>query len=118
MKKVLIIVTSLFLNNITTAQIKILFDATKAETVGNADWVIDSDSHNLGYGNGPALGGSGNESNPQRIPTPPQFGITSSTPETYWEGSLSAWGVDCVKKGYTVETLPYNVAITYGNNSN
>ena len=28
----------------TNAQIKILFDATKAEMAGNADWVIDADS--------------------------------------------------------------------------
>lgn len=118
MKKLFIIVIALVSNNIIDAQIKILFDATKAETAGNADWVIDSDLHNIGFGSGTASVGSGNESNPQRIPTPAQSGITSSTPETFWNGALSAWGVDCVKKGYTVETLPYNVAITYGNTSN
>ncbi len=118
MRKIFILAIILFSNNIIDAQIKILFDATKAETAGNADWVIDSDLHNIGYGNGPAAIGSGNESNPQRFPSPPQSGITSSTPETYWEGSLSAWGVDCAKKGYQVETLPYNVPITYGNTSN
>ena len=31
----------------TNAQIKILFDASKAESAGNADWVIDADLHNL-----------------------------------------------------------------------
>ena len=94
---------------------KILFDASKAETAGNADWVIDSDLFNLGFGTGPAVLGGGNESNPQRIPTPAQSGITAATAETYWKGALSAWGIDCVKKGYTVETLPYNGVISYGN---
>ena len=98
--------------------VKILFDATKAETAGNADWVIDSDLFNLGFGTGPAVVGGGNESNPQRIPTPAQSGITAATAETYWTGALSAWGVDCVKKGYTVETLPYNGVISYGNIAN
>src|SRR5215471_4473815 len=79
--------------------IKILFDASKAETAGNADWVIDADSHNIGYTNGPAVVGQGSESNPQQIPTPAQSGITASTSETYWQGALSAWGVDCVKQG-------------------
>ena len=100
------------------AQVKILFDATKAESAGNADWVIDADLHNLGFSGGPAQVGTGSESNPQRIPTPAQSGITQSTPETFWEGAISAWGIDCVKKGYTVETLPYNGQITYENTSN
>ncbi|MEI8204283.1 MAG: Ig-like domain-containing protein [Bacteroidota bacterium] len=100
------------------SQIKILFDATKAETAGNADWVIDADTHNISWSTGPAVVGSGNEANPQRIPTPAQSGITTSTAESYWEGALSSWGIDLVKKGYTVETLPYNVAITYNNASN
>jgi len=118
MKKLFIILIALVSSNLISAQIKILFDATKAETAGNADWVIDSDLFNIGFGNGPASVGSGNESNPQRIPSPAQSGITGNTPETFWKGSLSSWGVDCVKKGYTVETLPYNVPITYGSNSN
>ncbi|HEU4717808.1 MAG TPA: T9SS type A sorting domain-containing protein [Bacteroidia bacterium] len=98
--------------------VKILFDATKAETAGNADWVIDADQHNLGYSNGPAVAGQGNESNAQHIPTPAQSGITANTPETFWNGSLSNWGIDCVKQGYEVETLPYNGTISYGNSSN
>ena len=64
MKKILSVFTLIvFLS--TNAQIKILFDATKAEMAGNADWVIDADSK------------SGGESNPQRIPTPAQSGITA-----------------------------------------
>ena len=100
------------------AQKKFLFDATKAEMASNADWVIDADQHNIGFNNGIAVVGSGNESNPQRFPTPDQSGITSSTPETYWKGALSAWGVDLVKKGFQVETLPYNGKITYEDASN
>lgn len=80
---------------------KFLFDATKAETAGNADWVIDED------------GGT-----PQRIPTPAQSGITSSTAETYWTGAISSWGIALVKAGNTVETLPSGTALTYGNASN
>jgi len=48
---ILFYLSSLLLAN---AQTKILFDATKAETAGNADWVIDVDAHNLGYSGGPA----------------------------------------------------------------
>jgi len=100
---------------------KILFDATKAETSGNADWVIDADQTNLGYSSStglPYIGASGYKSNPQRLPTPAQGGITTSTAETYWTGSLSTWGVDLANKGYTLETLPYNGSITYGDNTN
>ncbi|MEI6062249.1 MAG: BACON domain-containing carbohydrate-binding protein [Bacteroidota bacterium] len=100
------------------AQVRILFNATKAETASNADWTIDADLHNLGFSNGPAVVGQGSESNPQQFPTPAQSTVTASTPETYWSGGISAWGIDMVKKGYTVETLPYNGSITYGNSSN
>ncbi len=80
---------------------KFLFDATHAETAGNADWVIDED------------GGV-----PQRIPTPAQSTITGATVETYWTGALSSWGIALAKLGHTVETLPSGTAITYGNGSN
>ena len=80
---------------------KFLFDATKAETAGNADWVIDEDN-----------------GTPQRIPTPAQSTITASTAETYWTGAISSWGIALVKAGNTVETLPSGTAITYGNASN
>ncbi len=113
----LVFFSILLFGNVQARQ-KILFDATKAETAGNADWVIDADQHNLGFPNGYAVVGSGNESNPQRFPTPAQSTVTSSTPETYWEGALSAWGIDLVNKGFEVETLPYNGKITYGSSSN
>jgi hypothetical protein len=82
------------------SQKKFLFDATKAETAGNADWVIDEDS------------------SPQRFPTPPESTITATTPETYWTGAISAWGIGLVKIGYHVETLPPGTAISYGDTTN
>lgn len=75
---------------------KFLFDAKKAETAGNADWVLDADT------------------SPQRFPTPLQSTITATTPETYWKGGVSAWGIALVKLGHTVETLPSSASITYG----
>lgn len=79
---------------------KFLFDATKAETAGNADWVLDQDA------------------SPQQIPTPLQSTITAATPETYWTGAISSWGIALAKQGHTVETLPSGASITYGNAGN
>jgi len=90
---------------------QILFDATKAETAGNADWVIDADS----------------AGNPQRIPTPTISAINASTAESYWKGGISSWGVALAKLrnagqitlgGNGIETLPAGASITYGNASN
>jgi len=108
----------LFITFPSYSQIKILFDASKAESASNADWVIDADLYNLGFSASGASLGSGNESNPQQFPTPDQSTVTATTPETYWKGALSSWGIDCVKQGYQVETLPYNGRITYGLSSN
>jgi uncharacterized membrane protein len=82
------------------AQKKYLFDATKAETAGNADWVIDQDA------------------SPQRIPTPLQSTVTANTGGTYWTGAISSWGIALVNAGQKVETLPSGTAITYGNANN
>lgn len=102
-----------------SAQVKVLFDATKAETAGNADWVVDADLYNLGTNSsGAMVTGAGNEANPQRYPTGAQSNITSTTSETYWKGALSSWGVDLAKRGYVIETLPYNGQITYGVSTN
>lgn len=117
MKGKIILVLGLLVSVSWQAQVKVLFDATKAESAGNADWVIDADVHNLYY-SATGVSTTGSESNPQRIPTPAQSGITASTPETYWQGGLSYWGIDLVRQGYTVETLPYNGSITYGDSSN
>ncbi len=106
----------LIIGSIANAQVKILFDATKVEMAGSADWVIDTDAHNLYTNNTVNIGGT--ESNPQRFPSPAQSTIISSTPETYWEGALSHWAIDCVRQGYTVETLPWNGRITYNDATN
>ncbi len=97
--------------------IKILFDATKAETAGNADWVIDADQHNLDW-NPNAQTGNGDESNAQQFSTPSQSSVTLNTTGIYWNGGISSWGIDCVKQGYEVETLPYTGSITYNSTSN
>ena len=89
------------INPVGSTAKKFLFDATKAETAGNADWVIDEDG-----------------SVPQRIPTPAQSGVTAATPETYWTGAISSWGIALVKLGHTVETLPSTGSITFGNAGN
>ena len=95
---------------VSTVRAQVLFDATKAEMAGNADWVIDANVHDLGVsssGDGSGTRGGGNESDPQRVPSPAIGGITSSTNETYWQGALSAWAVTLAKRGQTViETLP------------
>ena len=115
----ILLCTLVFLPSVEAASF--LFDATKAETAGSADWVIDADAHNLkvtvGNGSG-TVGTGGNDSNPQRYPTPDQTNIVANTPETYWQGGLSAWGIDLVKHGQHVETLPYNGHITWKDGTN
>ncbi len=125
MKRIFTLGIFIFLLSILTskAQIKILFDATKAETAGNADWVIDAKNHNLAYSGTTGLPyvstGTTKQSNPAILPSPDQSTVTSSTAETYWEGALSNWAIDCVIKGYHVETLPpVTGKITYGDNTN
>jgi chitodextrinase len=81
---------------------KVLFDGAHAQTAGNADWVLDEDSCGTA----------------QRFPTPAQSGITASTPETYWSGAYSAFGVDLAKKGYQLESLPKGARISYGDGTN
>ena len=100
----LAVVFGLLTRSPTQAQqaVKILFDATKAQTAGNADWVIDADVAN----------------SPQRLPTPAQSTVTVSTPESYWTGAISSWGIALVKRGYQVETLPGSGRISYNDASN
>jgi hypothetical protein len=86
---------------VTAGHKKFLFDATKAETAGNADWVIDEDNNM-----------------PQPIPTPLQAGVTATTAENFWTGAISGWGIALAKQGHTVATLPASGSITYGNAAN
>ena len=114
--KHILFIAGLLLALTSYSQQKFLFDATKAETAGNADWVIDADKWNLDYT--PYAHTGGDEANAQRFPSPSQSNISSGTGEYYWRGALSAWGIELVKKGYSVETLPYNGQITYLNPGN
>src|SRR6266446_10984490 len=103
MKKVVPVLLLLLVSFALNAQQKsILFDAGHAQTAGNADWTLDEDSCGTA----------------QRFPTPDQAGITSSTAETYWSGGFSAMGVDLVKKGFHVESLPVGARISYGDTTN
>jgi hypothetical protein len=74
---------------------RVLFDNTKAETAGNADWIIST-------------------SQPDPLAEDP-----SPSAETDWTGALSSWGVALQKTGnYTLDTLPSGRTITYGNSAN
>ncbi len=84
------------------AAVNVLFDASHAQTAGNADWVIDEDSCGIA----------------QRFPTPSQANVTASTAETYWSGAFSAFGIALVQHGYHVESLPSGASLTYGDSSN
>lgn len=83
-------------------QKKVLFDAMHAQTAGNADWVLDEDQCGTA----------------QRFPTPDQATITASTPETFWSGAFSAFGIDLVKRGFHVESLPRGSRVTFNDASN
>lgn len=97
----------------------VLFDASHRENAGNADWIIDADAFDLNQPHFPC-GGSDfeDESRAQRFPTPPASGIDASTDESYWTGGISAFGVDLVKLGFAVESLPPGGAITFGDGGN
>nr|WSX73388.1 immune inhibitor A [Streptomyces sp. NBC_00899]WSX80546.1 immune inhibitor A [Streptomyces sp. NBC_00899] len=74
---------------------RVLFDNTKAETAGNADWIISTSQ-----------------------PDPLGQDATPSA-ETDWTGALSSWGVALQKAGgYSLSTLPSGRTITYGSSSN
>jgi hypothetical protein len=112
LKRVAIFVFVCLAANVHAA--RFLFDADHAQSGNNADWVIDADVHNITWlSSGTFTTSSGNESNAQRIPTPPASGITAGTAETYWSGAISAWAVDLVKRGHSVETLPAGTTFTY-----
>ena len=70
---------------------RVLFDNSKAETAGNADWIISTSQPD-------PLGQNANPSS-----------------ETSWTGALSAWGVALQRTGqYSLKTLPAGSTITYG----
>lgn len=70
---------------------RVLFDNSKAETAGNADWIISTSQ-----------------------PDPLAQNANPST-EKSWTGALSAWGVALQKTGqYSLKTLPAGSTISYG----
>ncbi|WP_354644596.1 putative Ig domain-containing protein [Kitasatospora camelliae] len=70
---------------------RILFDNSKAETAGNADWIISTGQPD------------------------PLAQNANPTTETSWTGALSAWGVALQRTGqYSLKTLPAGSTITYG----
>ncbi|RKE23181.1 putative Ig domain-containing protein [Streptomyces sp. TLI_171] len=70
---------------------RVLFDNSKGETAGNADWIISTSQ-----------------------PDPLGQNANPST-ETSWTGAISAWGVALQKTGnYSLKTLPAGNTITYG----
>ncbi len=86
----------------TTTPKRFLFDATKAQTAGNADWVICENTSGT----------------PIRFPNPLQSTVTATTLENYWRGGISAWGIALAKEGHSVETLAPGASITYGSTTN
>ncbi len=76
-----------------TGVARVLFDNTKAEQAGNADWVIDDSG---------------------RYPQP-----ANPTVESDWYGGCSSWGFALQRSGrFALETLPPSGSITYGNPNN
>jgi hypothetical protein len=73
---------------------RVLFDDTKAETAGNADWIIST-----------------------AMPDPTAQNASPSS-ESDWTGALSSWGVTLQQSGYAPQTLPPSGAITYGDSGN
>ena len=76
---------------VAAAQHRVLFDNSKAETAGNADWIISA-----------------------AVPDPLVQNANPTT-EKSWTGALSAWGVALQKTGaYSLKTLPSGSTISYG----
>lgn len=105
---------------------RVLFDARHGQTAGNADWIVDADSSEQEWlsfrCNNPRRHHSA-----QRFPTPPQETIGPDTPETVWDGGISAWAVDLVKdalkpereRDWTIEQYPWDAPeFTFGDPSN
>ncbi len=66
----------------------VLFDWTKNETAGNADWVVDHTA---------PVPDPGNPSGPES-----------------WDGAISTWGYALFVRGHTIRTLPPGRMLTYG----
>lgn len=70
---------------------RILFDDSKAETAGNADWIVSTSMPD------------------------PTVQNANPTSESSWTGAISAWGVALQRTGqYSIKTLPPGNTITFG----
>ncbi len=88
-----IIFLSIFLlSGISVFSANILFDYTKDERAGNADWVIDTN---------------------YPVPSP-----SNPSSESAWAGAISSWGYGMYLEGHTCHTLTSSYGITYGDGSN
>ena len=88
MKKLFIFI---LFTGVLAGQVLYLFDNTKDETAGNADWIIDDD---------------------MPVPQPANPGSGDD-----WTGGISDWGFDLLDSGESPYTLPPGVEITYGDTS-
>ncbi len=73
---------------------RVLFDNSKAETAGNADWIISTS-----------------------IPDPTGENPSPQSDKD-WTGAISSWGVALQKSGYSLKTLAAGGTITYGDSGN
>ncbi len=77
-----------------------LFDDTKGETEGNADWIV------AGTGSGPTR-------EPEIVPQPENPAL-----EGDWDGALSSWGVELSQRGIDINTLKRGERLTFGDRTN
>jgi hypothetical protein len=76
---------------LATGTKRVLFDDSKAETAGNADWIISTSMPD------------------------PLAQNANPTGEASWTGAISAWGVALQRTGqYSLKTLPPGNTISYG----
>ena len=101
---------------------RVLFDARHAQTAGSADWIVDADS-SLQVWSDFRCRTTGHHHSPQRFPTPPQSEIGPGTPETFWDGGISAWAVALAKdaldpgrgRDWVIEQYPWDAPeMTFG----
>jgi hypothetical protein len=104
---------------------RVLFDARHGQTAGAADWIVDADTSRQVWLDFRCSSTSHHHS-AQRFPTPAQSTITASTPETVWNGGISAWAVALAKDALTpgrgrtwqIEQYPWDAPeLTFGDPS-
>lgn len=106
--------------------LRVLFDARHGQTAGAADWIVDADTSDQ-YWDTFRCEPGGTHHSGQRFPTPPQADIRLDTPETIWDGAISAWAVALAKdslnpergRDWQIEQYPWDgPGFTYGDPSN